>query len=153
MKVLPTAVDKKVIKKTPLAPTVLIAGGAGFIGSSLAETLLLKDARVIVLDNFKTGKKEYVDHLLKDPKFALFDVDISMGLPAQIGSVDYIFHLAGLESYIYSKEEVNLDALLTNALGTKNLLDLANSSPAKFLLASTVNVFSGFLSAGVRCLL
>src|SRR3989338_7625486 len=109
-------VQKQVIQKTALAPTVLIAGGAGFIGSHLAETLLLKDARVIVLDNFKTGKHNYVDHLLTNPKFALFDVDISKGLPDEIGSVDYVFHLAGLESYIFSKSDVNLDALLTNAL-------------------------------------
>jgi len=139
-------VKKNVIKKTALAPTVLIAGGAGFIGSNLAETLLLKDARVIVLDNFKTGKKSYVDHLLSNEKFALFDADIGQGLPEEIGSVDYIFHLAGLEPYTYGDSAVNLDTLLTNALGTKNLLDLANKSPAKFLLASSINVYQGIIS-------
>src|SRR3989344_1582795 len=139
-------VQKQVIQKTALAPTVLIAGGAGFIGSHLAETLLLKDARVVVLDNFKTGKRNYVEHLLNNPKFALFDVDISRGLPEEIGTVDYIFHLAGLESYLFNQSDVNLDALLTNALGTKNLLDLAAKSPAKFVLTSTIDVYQGMLS-------
>src|SRR3989344_4050546 len=139
-------VQKQVIQKTALAPTVLIAGGAGFIGSHLAETLLLKDARVVVLDNFRTGKQNYVEHLLTNPKFALFDVDIGSELPEEIGTVDYIFHLAGLESYLFNQTDVNLDALLTNALGTKNLLDLAVKSQAKFVLASTIDVYQGLMS-------
>ena len=137
---------ESVIKKSALAPTVLIAGGAGFIGSHLAETMLLKDARVIVLDNFRVGKDVYVNSLLQNPKFALFDVDINQGLPKNIDSVDYIFHLAGVESYLYSQDNVNLDSLLTNALGTKNLLDLANKSQAKFLLTSSINVYQGLIS-------
>src|SRR3989344_5183973 len=139
-------VQKQVIQKTALAPTVLIAGGAGFIGSHLAETLLLKDARVVVLDNFRTGKQNYVEHLLTNPKFALFDVDIGSELPEEIGTVDYIFHLAGLESYLFNQTDVNLDALLTNALGTKILLDLAVKSQAKFVLASTIDVYQGLMS-------
>jgi UDP-glucuronate decarboxylase len=137
---------KNVIKKTPLSPTVLIAGGAGFIGSHLAEALLLKEARVIVLDNFKTGKDFWVGHLLSNPKFALYDVDINSALPPEIESVDYIFHLAGVEEYLYSDKEVNLDALLTNAVGTKALLDLAHRSSAKFLLASSIYVYQGMMS-------
>jgi UDP-glucuronate decarboxylase len=137
---------KPVIKKTPLSPTVLIAGGAGFIGSHLAEALLLKDARVIVLDNFKTGKDFWVGHLLANPKFALYDVDINSALPPEIESVDYIFHLAGVEEYLYSDNAVNLDALLTNAVGTKALLDLADRSKAKFMLASSIYVYQGMMS-------
>ncbi len=143
---LPNKNSSNVIKKSALAPTVLISGGAGFIGSHLAEILLQKEARVIVLDNFKTGKEIHVKHLLNNPKFALFDVDINDGLPQDIESVDYIFHLAGLEEYLYSKNELDLDSLLTNALGTKNLLDLAKRSEAKFLLASTIDVYEGRMS-------
>jgi UDP-glucuronate decarboxylase len=137
---------KKVIKKNVLTPTVLIAGGAGFIGSHLAEALLLKDARVIVLDNFKTGKDFWIGHLLSNPKFALFDVDINTALPQEIETVDYIFHLAGVEEYLYSDNEINLDALLTNAVGTKALLDLADRSSAKFMLASSIYVYQGMMS-------
>lgn len=134
---------KKLIKKSALTPTALIAGGAGFIGSALAETLLLKDSRVIVLDNFKTGKKNYVNHLLSNPKFALYDVDINTEMPPEIETVDYVFHLAGLEEY---QNEMSLESLLTNAIGTKNLLDLAQKSKAKFVLASSVNVYQGMMS-------
>lgn len=134
------------IKKSALAPTILIAGGAGFIGSHLAEILLQKEARVVVLDNFTTGKDIYINHLLQNPKFALFNVDINEGLPEELESVDYIFHLAGLEEYLYSKQELTLDSLLTNAVGTKTLLDFAKSSDAKFLLASTVDVYGGMMS-------
>lgn len=137
---------KQVISKSALVPTVLISGGAGFIGSHLAETLLENKARVIVLDNFKTGKEIHVKHLLKDKNFALFDVDINESLPPEIESVDYIFHLAGLEEYLYSKEYLNLESLFTNSLGTKNLLDLARKSSAKFLLASTIDVYQGRMS-------
>jgi len=132
---------QQVISKSPLVPTVLVSGGAGFIGSHLAEHLLLNKARVIVLDNFNTGKKIHVKHLLNEPNFALYDVDINEGIPSDIQSVDYIFHLAGLEEYFYSKDFLNLEALFTNSLGTKNLLDLARKSSAKFLLASTIDVY------------
>ena len=128
------------ITKSALIPTVLISGGAGFIGSHLAEYLLHNKARVVVLDNFKTGKEVHVKHLLTNPNFALYDVDINEGLPVDIQSVDYIFHLAGLEEYFYSKDYLSLESLLTNSLGTKNLLDLAKRSSAKFLLGSTIDV-------------
>lgn len=137
---------KQVITKSALIPTVLISGGAGFVGSHLAESLLENKARVVVLDNFKTGKEIHVKHLLKDPNFALYDVDINEGIPSDIESVDYIFHLAGLEEYLYSKEFINLEALFTNSLGTKNLLDLARRSNGRFLLASTIDVYQGRMS-------
>lgn len=139
-------IKEQVIKKSALSPTVLIAGGAGFIGSHLAELLLARDVRVIVLDNFRTGKDVYVHNLQSNPKFALFDSDINKGLPENIKSVDYIIHLAGVESYLYSRDEVNLDSLLTNAIGTKNLLDLAQRSEAKFLLVSSIDVYEGLIS-------
>jgi len=124
----------------------LISGGAGFIGSHLAEYLLQNKSRVVVLDNFKTGKDIHVKHLLSDKNFALYDVDINEGIPSEIQSVDYIFHLAGLEEYFYSKDYLNLESLFTNSLGTKNLLDLAKKSSAKFLLASTIDIYQGRLS-------
>ena len=138
--------SKNRIKKSALVPTALISGGAGFIGSHLAEKLLDNGARVVILDNFSTGKEIHVKHLLDNEKFALYDVDISKGIPSNIESVDYIFHLASLEEYLFSKDFLNLDALLTNSQGTKNLLDLAQKSEAKFLLASTIDVYIGRMS-------
>jgi len=138
---------KEVIKKSALAPTILIAGGAGFIGAHLAEKILQKEARVIALDNFSTGKKNHVEHLLSNSKFALFDTDINKGFPSEIQSVDYVVHLAGLEAYRQNKNNIDLDTLLTNSLGTKNLLDLAKKSSAKFLLVSSIDVYQGQLSS------
>ena len=132
---------KQTITKSSLIPTVLISGGAGFIGSHLVEYLLQNKSRVVVLDNFKTGKEIHVKHFLSDKNFALYDVDINEGIPPEIQSVDYIFHLAGLEEYFYSKNYLNLESLFTNSLGTKNLLDLAKKSSAKFLLASTIDIY------------
>lgn len=140
------AIKEAVIKKSALSPTILIVGGAGFIGSHLANSLLERDARVIVLDNLKTGKDIYVTSLTSNPKFGFFDVDINQGIPEYIQSVDYIVHLAGVESYLYSRDTANLDSLLTNAVGTKNLLDLAKKSEAKFLLVSSIEVYQGLLS-------
>ena len=137
---------QQTITKSSLIPTVLISGGAGFIGSHLSEYLLQNKSRVVVLDNFKTGKEIHVKHLISDKNFALYDVDINEGIPSEIQSVDYIFHLAGLEEYFYSKDYLNLESLFTNSLGTKNLLDLAKKSSAKFLLASTIDIYQGRLS-------
>lgn len=137
---------KQIIKKSSLVPTALISGGAGFIGSHLAEALLANNARVIVLDNFNTGRDVYIKQFLNNPNFALYNVDINLGIPEEIESVDYVFHLAGVEEYLYSKDLLNLDSLLTNSLGTKNLLDLAQRSEGKFLLVSTIDVYQGRMS-------
>lgn len=134
------------IKKNSLAPTILVSGGAGFVGSHLVEALLANGAKVLVVDNFNTGKEIHVKHLLANPNFALFNVDINEGLPPEIESVDYVFHMAGLEDYMYSGESPTLDTLLTNSLGTKNLLDLVKRSEAKFVLISTIDVYQGRMS-------
>ncbi|HBT66356.1 TPA: hypothetical protein DEA81_01355 [candidate division WWE3 bacterium] len=97
-------------------------------------------------DNFNTGKEIHVKHLLSNPNFALFNVDINEGLPPEIESVDYVFHMAGLEDYMYSNNNPTLDALLTNSLGTKTLLDLVRRSEAKFVLISTIDVYQGRMS-------
>lgn len=139
-------VKNQSIKKNSLVPTILVSGGAGFVGSHLVEALLSNGARVLVLDNFNTGKEIHVKHLLANPNFALFNVDINEGLPPEIESVDYVFHMAGLEDYMYSGEDPTLDTLLTNSLGTKNLLDLVKRSEAKFVLISTIDVYQGRMS-------
>lgn len=135
------------IEKSALYPTILIAGGAGFLGSHLAKRLLDKKARVVVLDNLSQGKIAYITDLLKEKKFTLIEHDLNKGLPSNIKSVDYIFHLAALESYQFGNQQASLDSLLTNSLGTKALLDLAVSSKAKFLLSSTIDVYQGILSS------
>ncbi|MFA6981521.1 MAG: NAD-dependent epimerase/dehydratase family protein [Patescibacteria group bacterium] len=137
---------KNTIKKSALTPTVVVAGGAGFIGSRLSEVLLTKGARVVVLDNFRTGRKNQVEHLLANPNFALFDVNINNGIPPEIESADYVFHLAALESYKSAEKNADLESLLTNAVGTRNLLDFTKNCSGKFLLASSIDVYQGQLS-------
>jgi len=141
-----TAQKLPLIEKSTLTPTVLIAGGAGFIGAALTETLLRQKARVVIIDNFSTGKKTNLERHLRDPHLLLIEHDLNEGLPENIKSLDYIVHLAGQETYLKSKPEVILDSLLTNSLGTKALLDLTRRAKAKFLLASSVEVYRGLLS-------
>lgn len=141
------AQTKTPIEKSPFSPTVLIAGGAGFLGSHLAQKLLEKRARVVVIDNLSQGKISFINNLLRNNKFTLIEHDLNSGLPENIKSVDYVFHLAALESYQFGDKEASLDSLLTNSLGTKALLDLTLESKAKFLLASTIDVYQGILSS------
>lgn len=135
------------IQKSDSLPTILIAGGAGFLGARLAEKLLKTQCRVVVVDNLTTGKKSLLQPLLSHPRFLFVEANINQELPPEVGSVNYIFHLAASELYLAGRRDVSLDALLTNALGTKNLLSLAKKSGAKFLLASSIDVYQGLLSS------
>jgi len=132
---------KNVIKKSALAPTVLISGGAGFIGYYLTEAFLEKGARVVVADVIQNLENNRVAKFTKNPKFALFELSPTGILPPEIESVDYIIHVGDLERYFVDRAVLNLDTLLVNSQGTKALLDLAVSSSAKFLLLSTIDVF------------
>ena len=127
-------ISAKTIKKTALVPTVLITHGGSFLAGRLAETLLLKNCRVVVLSNFSQHKDAYLHGLLKSPKFALFDCDINQELPDSIESVDYIFHLGNYDTFVNAKDALDLESLLSVGVGTKNLLDLAKRSQAKFAL-------------------
>lgn len=135
------------IKKSPSLPTILIAGGAGFLGSHLAEKLLETQCRVVAVDNLATGRRSFIQSLIPHPRFVFIDADINQGIPKEIESVNYIFHLAALEVYLTGRKDVSFDSLLTNALGTRHLLSLAKKSKAKFLLASSIEVYRGLLSS------
>ena len=135
------------IKKSSSLPTILIAGGAGFLGSHLAERLLETQCRVIALDNLATGQNSFIQTLTTHPRFTFINADINQQLPEEVASVNYIFHLAALEVYLSDHKEIGFDALLTNALGTRNLLNLAKNSKAKFLLCSSIDVYRGLLSS------
>ena len=134
-------IKKNVIKKSPLAPTVLISGGAGFIGYYLTEAFLEKGARVVITDSTISLENNRVAKFVNNSKFALFDVGPTGLLPPEIESVDYIIHIGDLENYFVDKDALNLDTLLVNSQSIKSLLDLSVKSSAKFLLLSTINVF------------
>src|SRR5512142_1186546 len=76
---------------------ILVTGGAGFVGSHLVDALLDRGASVVVVDNFVTGAKENVSHLLGNPRFTLVDADVTRPLPdvpALADRFDAILHLA-----------------------------------------------------------
>lgn len=123
-------------------PKVLVAGGASFLGASLCDTLLLQNLEVICLDKLLTGKSENILGLFGRPNFKFIQKDIQSAI---FPDVDYIFHLAGLEEYL-NGINVSLETLETNSLGTRKLLKIAQSCKAKFLLASSIDLYQGFLS-------
>jgi UDP-glucuronate decarboxylase len=134
------------IIKNPRMPVVVIAGGAGFLGSHLAEVLLSKNFRVVVIDNMETGNKNFIAHLTSHPRFGCIEHNLNTGLPEKIESCDAVVHLLGEEVYLEGPESINLNSLLTNSLSTYHLLELTRRSQAKLLLASSLNIYQGIIS-------
>ena len=117
---------------------VVVTGGAGFIGSHLCEALLGLGHSVVALDNFLTGTSDNVAHLRHRDAFTLIEADVTEPLPAL--APDAIFHLASAASPEgYGRHPV--ETLMTNSLGTYHLLELAHRQGARFLLASTSEVY------------
>ncbi|MCX5667857.1 MAG: SDR family oxidoreductase [Candidatus Omnitrophica bacterium] len=119
--------------------TVLITGGAGFIGSHLCELFIGKSCKVICVDNLITGKLSNISHLLKNKNFQFMKHNISEHINIK-GPVDYILHFASPASPIdYLKFPIQ--TLKVGSLGTHNALGVAKAKRAKFLLASTSEVY------------
>lgn len=116
---------------------ILVTGGAGFLGSHLSEKLLGMGHEVICLDNFYTGYKKNVFHLLDDKNFELIRHDVTVPIYLE---VDGIFNLACPASPIqYQKNPVQ--TLKTSVHGAINMLGLAKRTGARFLQASTSEVY------------
>ncbi len=113
----------------------VITGGAGFLGSHLAERLLDQDFEVICLDNFITGSAANVEHLRERDGFRLVRCDVSEFIHVT-GPVDYVLHFASPASPI-DYAEIPIQTLKVGSLGTMNALGLAKEKGARFLLAST----------------
>lgn len=118
---------------------VLITGGAGFIGSHLCELFLAKGYKVICLDNLITGKISNISHLLKERDFKFIRHNVSEYIDVK-GPVHYVLHFASPASPVdYLKYPIQ--TLKVGSLGTHNALGLAKAKKAKFLLASTSEVY------------
>lgn len=126
--------------------TVLIAGGAGFIGLHLTKSLLSKNYKVICLDNFSTSDKKNIESLLENPNYKFIEHDIIKPIENdELDNIDYVFHLASPASPNKKspRSYINfpIETLLANSIGTKNLLDLAKKFNSKFLYASSSEVY------------
>jgi len=118
---------------------VVITGGAGFIGSHLCDRLIKEGFRVICLDNFITGNAKNIEHLKKNKHFLFLKHDVT-GFINISGKIDYVLHFASLAS---PKDYLKfpIQTLKVGSLGTHNALGLAKEKKAKFLLASTSEVY------------
>ncbi|MCK4464788.1 MAG: SDR family oxidoreductase [Bacteroidales bacterium] len=116
---------------------ILVTGGAGFIGSHLCERLLNEGNEVISLDNYFTGSKSNIIHLLDDPFFEVIRHDITMPFYAE---VDEIYNLACPASPIHYQFNP-IKTIKTSVMGTINILGLAKRVKAKILQASTSEVY------------
>lgn len=120
-------------------PRALVTGGAGFLGSHLTDRLLAEGYEVVVFDNLITGSTDNIAHLVDNPKFRYVRYNVSEYLYLD-GPLDYIFHLASPASPIdFPTKPIQI--LKVNGLGTLNALGLARAKGAKFLLASTSEVY------------
>jgi UDP-glucuronate decarboxylase len=116
---------------------VLVTGGAGFIGSHLCERLLERGDEVLCLDNFYTGSRRNVHHLLENPRFELLRHDICFPVYVE---VDEIFNLACPASPIHYQFDP-VQTTKTSVHGAINMLGLAKRVKAKILQASTSEVY------------
>jgi len=118
--------------------TSLVTGGAGFLGSHLCEALLGKGHRVICLDNLETGSLANIAHL-RDDAFVFLHHDVSEPIVVD-EPLDFVYHLAALASPI-DYLRLPLHSLKTGSYGTHHALGLAKWKRARFLLASTSEVY------------
>lgn len=116
---------------------ILVTGGAGFLGSHLCEKLLGQGAEVICLDNFFTGSKDNIVHLLSHPYFELMRHDVCVPLQVE---VDEIYNLACPASPIHYQFDP-VQTTKTSVHGAINLLTLAETLKIKILQASTSEVY------------
>ncbi|HSE29127.1 MAG TPA: UDP-glucuronic acid decarboxylase family protein [Candidatus Saccharimonadales bacterium] len=122
--------------------TVLVAGGAGFLGTNLCAALLDKNYKVVCADNLCTGREKNIKDLKTNKNFEFLNCDITKALPPAITSqkYEYILNLASPASppkYV----ELAIETLMVGSVGTKALLDLALSNKARYVHTSTSEVY------------
>jgi dTDP-glucose 4,6-dehydratase len=118
---------------------ILITGGAGFIGSHLADRLLSEGHAVIAIDNLATGHTRNIEHLAGHERFQFIKHDVTEYMYIE-GKLDVVLHLASLPSPVdYLKKPI--PTLKVGALGTHKALGLARAKNARFMLASTSEVY------------
>lgn len=140
--------------------TVVVTGGAGFIGSHLCERLLADGDRVICIDNFITSDVSNIESLLKNSDFEFMKLDINEPFDLEafpelerfqvnVKGVQQVYHLACPTS-AKKFDHLRMQTLLTNAVGTRNVLDMAVKYKARVLQASTSVVYGSRAPGGER---
>ena len=120
-------------------PRTLITGGAGFLGSHLCDRFIAEGHEVICVDNFITGSPDNIAHLIGHERFRLIELDVTNYIYVE-GDLDYVLHFASPASPIdYLKYPIQ--TLKVGALGTHKALGLAKAKQARFLIASTSEVY------------
>ncbi|QAY76770.1 UDP-glucuronic acid decarboxylase family protein [Sphingosinicella sp. BN140058] len=122
--------------------TALVTGGAGFIGSHLIDSLLAEGANVVCLDSLLTGRPQNLRHLEREARFDFVQGDVIDDLPGSVKRTQFthIYNLACAASPPHYQADPE-HTMLTNVLGTRNLLRLAEEKNARFLLTSTSEVY------------
>ncbi|MCX7621059.1 MAG: GDP-mannose 4,6-dehydratase, partial [Acidimicrobiales bacterium] len=118
---------------------LVVTGGAGFLGSHLCDALVARGDEVIAIDNLVTGRRANIDHLMAHPAFTFVEADVSEGLAVD-GPLDAVLHFASPASpkdYL----AMPIETLLVGSAGTHHALDLAVATGARFMLASTSEVY------------
>ena len=118
---------------------VVITGGAGFLGSHLCEAFLARGDQVVAVDNLSTSRRTNLDAVVGRPGFELVEADVSHSIPVD-GVIDGVLHFASPASppeYL----QMPFATLDVGSLGTRNALDLAAGNDARFLLASTSEIY------------
>jgi dTDP-glucose 4,6-dehydratase len=118
---------------------VVVLGGSGFLGSHLCDQLLARGDAVVCVDDFSTGRRSNIAHLLDHPGFELVEADISTGIPVD-GTVTGVCNLASPASppdYL----ALPLETLAVGSEGTRHGLELAERHGARFLMASTSEIY------------
>ena len=118
---------------------ILVTGGAGFIGSHLCEALIKQGNKVFCLDNFSSGYKKNIEEFLSNPNFVLIEHDIINPLNVK-EQLDEIYNLASFASPV-AYQNNPIETLFAGSFGVKNIIDLALKNKAKFLQASTSEVY------------
>ena len=117
--------------------TILVTGGAGFLGSHLCEFLLNKGEHVICLDNFFTGSRDNIKHLVGHPEFEIVRHDVTVPYYAE---ADQIYNLACPASPVHYQYNA-IKTIKTCVLGMHNMLGLAKRLNARILQASTSEIY------------
>ena len=134
---MPVPVNNKIeVKKTSLAPISVIFFGGNYLGSKLAEKLLEKDSRVVIVDKFDSTKEYHFLNLRDNPKLLMVNADLEKGIPQELNTVDYVYFL---NYFDYFNKDTKVKIIET-AQYTKNIINFCVKADAKFTFVSNIEV-------------